>query len=190
MNDYDGQVMGNWHQGAVLSLDGKYRYHLWRRWTHGLGQVCWIMLNPSTANHERDDATIRRCVSFSRQWGYGGIEVVNLFGLRSTDPSQLLKASDPIGPKNDYWLRDTVEKATMTCAAWGAHGALFGRSIAMRGLLSHSHVLCLGRCANGEPKHPVRLVYKTRLEPFIGKSECLTALASRLDSRKQGELNG
>jgi len=173
-------TLGNWHQGAVLSNDGKYRYHLWRRWSPNMGTVCWIMLNPSTANHEQDDATIRRCVNFSRRWGYGAMEVVNLFALRATDPTELLRVFRPIGEENDEWVRKIVESATMTMAAWGVHGAYFGRSISMRGLLSHNHVLCLGKCSNGEPKHPVRLSYQTRLEPFIGKAECLAALNAKL----------
>jgi len=140
------------------------------------------MLNPSTANHEDDDATIRRCMNFSRRWGYGGMEVVNLFALRATDPTELLQVFRPIGEENDEWVRKAIETSTMTMAAWGIHGMYFGRSISMRGLLSHNCVLCLGKCSNGEPKHPVRLSYETRLEPFIGQAECLAALNARLGS--------
>lgn len=176
------QTLGNWHQGCVLSNDGRYRYHLWRRWTNGMGSVLWIMLNPSTANHERDDATLRKIQGFSRRWGYGALEVVNLFAYRATDPRNLFDIGDPIGPENDDWINRAIPEATMVMAAWGAHGNFFGRSIALRGMLSHHHVLCLGKCASGEPKHPVRLGYDTVLEPFIGKAECLAALNARISA--------
>lgn len=76
-------------RGAVISDDGRYRYRLWRTWAPELPRMAWIMLNPSTADAEVDDPTIRRCVGFAKREGCGGIEVVNLYAYRSTDPSVL-----------------------------------------------------------------------------------------------------
>jgi hypothetical protein len=69
---------------AEVSADGVYRYRLSRWWTEGITGVTWIMLNPSTASADVDDATIRKCQKFARAWGYGGISVFNIFALRST----------------------------------------------------------------------------------------------------------
>ena len=75
--------------GAVISQDQLYRYFLWRRW--GTGRVItWLMLNPSTADANTNDATIRKCIGFAKRWGYDGIHVLNLFALRSRDPLCLL----------------------------------------------------------------------------------------------------
>src|ERR1700733_11688299 len=85
---------------ADISSCGKYRYLLEREWrgTHnpknwewmgfkdGVGEevgqpksALFVMLNPSTADAEKDDATIRRCVGFAKSWNYERLAVVNLY---------------------------------------------------------------------------------------------------------------
>src|SRR5688572_12745487 len=86
---------------AILSEDQKYRYLLGRRWQEGIGSVTFVMLNPSTADHVVDDRTIKRCMDFARSWGHSGLEVVNLYAFRATDPDELGKQADPVGPLND-----------------------------------------------------------------------------------------
>jgi len=78
--------------GAYFSADHVYRYVLWRRWDRQREPLVWVMLNPSTADDCRDDPTITRCRGFARNWGYGGITVVNLFALRATRPEALRQA--------------------------------------------------------------------------------------------------
>lgn len=104
---------------AVLSDCGRYRYTLSRWWADG-PRLAWVMLNPSTADAEVDDPTIRRVRGFTQRLGFPGFTVVNLFALRATDPKALLTADDPIGPLNTFHMAQVIWPAPLTIAGWGA----------------------------------------------------------------------
>jgi len=125
---------------ADFSEDGVYRYTLERRWSTGGPPVLWIMLNPSTADAETDDRTVRRCQDFTRAWGYHGAVIANLFALRSTDPKALYDHPAPVGPLNDGYIQNAVTEAGLVVAAWGTHGALRGRGAAVLTMLARMRV--------------------------------------------------
>jgi hypothetical protein len=136
---------------ATFSPCSEYRYVLRRTWNHRLPAVLFVALNPSTADGVADDPTIRRCIGFARKWGFGKLIVANLFALRSTDPSALKFADDPIGPRNDWWLRRLSKDAELTIAAWGMHGVLHDRANCVLPMLRSVHHL--GRTRDGHPRH-------------------------------------
>lgn len=139
--------------GAIF--DGPYRYHLWRRWD-AAASLLFVMLNPSTADAARDDPTIRRCVGFARAWGFGAVEVVNLFAWRATDPRELRRARDPVGPDNDRAILAAAARNQAIIAAWGNHGALGERDRQVAALLAPFGARCLGaRTSGGAPRHPL-----------------------------------
>ena len=86
--------------GATFSPCRTWRYSLWRIWQPGKPYVVFIGLNPSTATEVEDDPTIRRCIRYAQDWDYGGLYMLNVFALRSTDPKALYRHSDPKGPDN------------------------------------------------------------------------------------------
>lgn len=148
----------NASRSAIISPCGRYRYTLTRRVGQAGGVVNFVMLNPSTADAEDDDATIRRCIGFARSWGYGDMVVTNLFAWRSTDPKGLLSAIDPIGPENDYHLANEARLADLIVCAWGTPGKLKGRAavvLDMLGRIDMPH--CLARTKQGQPGHPLYL---------------------------------
>lgn len=79
-------------QNAIFSQDKKHRYFLSRVWndTSGKKIVLFIMLNPSIADQNIDDPTIRRIKSFSVNWGYDGVFVVNLNSYITSNPLNLV----------------------------------------------------------------------------------------------------
>lgn len=153
--------------GAHYSACGLYRYTLWREWHGGDGTILWIMLNPSRADHlSNNDPTIERCERRSVSWGFQRMEVVNLFALSSPYPRALREAEDPVGPLNDAGILESAERAGMILCAWGRHGALNGRSAAVRALLAARVLHCLGTTRAGEPVHPLYLSYDKRPVPL------------------------
>lgn len=144
--------------GARFSRDRRYRYRLWRRWDPSRPLIAFCMLNPSTADEKADDPTIRRCIGFARTLGYGGVEVVNLFALRATDPRELRVAREPIGRGNDAYVLEAAERSAAIIIAWGVHGAFRSRGAAAIELLSpRARLLALGWTSAGEPRHPLYL---------------------------------
>ena len=151
--------------GAVLDRTRTYRYRLWRRWAAG-NSVLFVLLNPSTADAEHDDPTLRRCVGFARRWGFGGVEIVNLFALRATDPRHLRNAVDPVGPDNNRQIRRAAQAAELVVAGWGNHGARDGRAAIVSRLLGRGRTLhCLGVTRQGQPRHPLYVAAQT--PPFV-----------------------
>lgn len=159
--------------GAEFSRCRRYRYRLWRVWGPPDGRrVCWVMLNPSTADERKLDPTCTRCAKYSQRWGYDGMVVANIFAQRSTDPRALYGASDPIGPENDRAILQASSGADLVVAAWGNHGQLHGRGAQVLELLGPD-VVCLGLTQPGQPLHPLYLrgdVVPRPIAEYIGKS--------------------
>lgn len=150
---------------AILDPTGTYRYLLSRVWENNTGKVVFVMLNPSTADGKEDDPTIRRCVGFAKDWGYGGLEVVNLFALRSTQPEHVFVHPEPVGTENDAAILAAVHGADLIVAAWGTMGNRKRRDRAMLELLKEKEVYCLGTTRDGHPRHPLRV--RREQEPIL-----------------------
>lgn len=142
--------------GAHFSRCRQFRYALWREWDVDLPAVLMIGLNPSTADAEKNDPTIRRCIGFANNWGFGGVWVLNLFAFRATYPDDLKAAADPIGPRNDEWIRRVARKVGRVVAVWGNDGTLLDRSTRVRGMLG-DRLEAIRLNAGGEPAHPLYL---------------------------------
>lgn len=159
----DARSAGVVHRDAVISDCSRYRYSLCRSWAPDVGTVLFVMLNPSTADAREDDPTIRRCIGFARSWGYGRIDVVNLFAWRATNPEELRGVADPIGPNNDGHILSNARAAKLVVCAWGAHGEIDGRDETVVRLLRSRvrvggqpiklHILGLTKGA--APRHPL-----------------------------------
>lgn len=165
-----GAVLLPWTGRASFDRSGRYRYALLRRWGAGGRRVCFCMLNPSTADAEKNDPTVRRCIGYAQAWGFDELEVVNIFALRSTDPRALYEAEDPVGPGNDRAIGRAARRAEMVVAAWGHHGLLGGRGRSVvrlvRGARRDGDVRCLGMTQCGEPRHPLYLAQSVCAEPM------------------------
>ena len=171
MNQTQLALGGDEGSGAVISPDKLYRYRLWRRW--GAGRpVLFVMLNPSTADSNLNDPTIRRCIGFAMSWGFAALEVVNLFALRSPDPNHLKAFGKPgphvWGPDNDTHIKEAAEKAAIVVAAWGCNPMVDLRVRHVLDLLQPRGVMCIAKTKKGYPKHPLYLKKDLAPMPYLG----------------------
>ena len=152
------------YKNATFSNCRTYRYTLSRIWNKKKKYVLFIGLNPSTADEEVDDPTIRRCVNYAKNWGYGGFLMVNVFAYRTTLPSNLKKVKYPVGEDNDKYIVKLSKKADITVAAWGNNGNLYSRDKQVLNLVPS--LMCLKINKSGQPAHPLYLKKGLKLTKF------------------------
>ena len=148
---------------AMISGGGRYRYKLLREWDETLHKVLFVMLNPSTADMHEDDATIRRCIGFAKDLGYGGLLVGNLFAWCSAYPRKLHKARaegyNIVGVDNDEYLHQMAEGCALVICAWGHNADRYPVVVEAfkEQFEPHRELYALQFTKSGQPSHPVRL---------------------------------
>lgn len=147
-------MTADYTKGAVLSECRKYRYQLWRIWDISKPLALFVMLNPSTADENEDDRTIKKLIRFSRKWGYGGFYVGNLFAYRAKDPKELKKVGFEVAfrPDNITHIFEMAEKCELKILA---HGNPPIEAPDMREYPYDWHYLKLTK--KGNPYHPLYL---------------------------------
>ncbi len=188
MTSEHDQLPFGFDDGATLSACRQYRYRLWRTWGDRDRRCVFVGVNPSTADEREDDPTIRKCVGFAKRWGFGAIDMVNLFAWRDTDQRGLLTAPNPVGIENDCRILQAFDGATRIVFAWGRGKTAPVRKIIRMRVAAESAMLrygraergCLGRTEDGFPRHPLMLAYETRFEPWpaVRASDALAQLAA------------
>jgi len=166
----DQYLFDDWFKvskSAEISECGQYRWWLRRSWVRRDSEtktVCFVMLNPSVADGIVDDPTIRRCIGFTRSWGYSVLSVRNLFPFRATEPRSLLTATEPTGGERGDVELMAAKTADLVIAAWGSW-VPFGRDLVALRMLNGKDLHCLGTTKSGSPRHP--LYVKGDVEPTI-----------------------
>lgn len=169
-----GITTANHYASAVFGgPDDCYRYALTRTWDVALAPVSFLMLNPSTADHLTDDKTISMCCGFARRWGYGGINVVNLYAYRTTFPAVLWERwrgdTDIVGPHNEQYIKEYVGATDRLVCAWGVAAdrvQAWANTVLRRCVPPHVERVCLGTTQGGFPRHPSRLGYNAEVQPY------------------------
>jgi hypothetical protein len=184
--------VGTSQSGAVFSDCGKYRYRLWRCWNAELPRVCFILLNPSTADEIQNDPTIERQCRRVEQWTsrtatlfgeasasrFGSIEVVNGCAYRSTDPVALYEIDDPVGDDNGDAIynacRTAIDSEGIIVCGWGGHLLKLGphgttlHDALLESLIDDFPLHALRLNSDGTPQHPLYLPYNLLPRKWIG----------------------
>jgi hypothetical protein len=161
---------------ACFSTCGRYRWWLERQWAPERPRLLFIGLNPSRADGQRDDPTLRRLLGFAERWGYGALEVLNLFARIGPSPALLHRAADPVGADTDAWIqaRLAAQPEAALWLGWGNRGSWACRDQAVLALLqtwlaaesTGRPCLCLGVTASGRPRHPLYLPGDLQPQPW------------------------
>lgn len=165
------QVADTIKRAADVSSCGSYRWTLVRTWS-GAPHVCFVGLNPSTADARRDDPTVRRWISFARAWGFGGLTAVNLYPFRTSSPQECQRRSSWLENGPDWAARDALlyvnlpivvreaKAAALTVACWGS--GTWDREFVdhaveeiQTGEEPWPEIFCFARSKNGSPIHPM-----------------------------------
>lgn len=154
---------------AAFSPCWYYRWWLERLWQPAAPRLIFIGLNPSRADGQRDDPTLRRLVGFAQRWGFGSLEVVNLFACISPSPAVLRRAADPVGAEADGWMQQRLaaNPQAPVWLGWGNQGGWRGRDQEVLALLQGHGLWALGLTAAGQPRHPLYVASDVALQPLI-----------------------
>jgi len=152
-------VKGTKESGALFSLGKSYRYALWRQWDSEKPICSFICLNPSTADENQDDPTVRRCIDYAKQWDCGTFVMLNIFAFRATDPNVMKAHLRPEGTHNNIVISTYARQSMYAVAGWGNHGLHQERSERVEMLLNREGITldALKVNANGQPAHPLYL---------------------------------
>lgn len=158
---------------AEFSPDETYRYTLTRQWDSGK-RVAWLMFNPSTATLTLDDPTIRKCIGFSKRWGYARLVILNLYAIRSTDPRAVKRMGfSAIGPENNFWIEKSLEDCEELICSWGCSQHvpdINARVATVKSMIEKNYpnlpMRCLGYKKDGHPRHPLMIPYEMQRVQF------------------------
>jgi hypothetical protein len=145
-----------------------YRYTLLRVWDKSKPKIAFIGLNPSVADEQQDDNTVRKCINIARRDGYGQMVMLNAYAYRSTDPKALTTQPNVVGRFNDRYIAEECKSADKIVVAWGNH-ATDDRHTTLLKVLKEQQLWCFARNNNGKPKHPLYVSLKASLTPYSQK---------------------
>ena len=151
----------------------EYRYILGTRGTNPL--IC-IGINPSTAQPDDLDNTLKSVQRIALGNGYDSFLMFNVYAQRATDPDAMEKVCNPLLHRENMEAFRYVLSLSDSPAIWAAWGAV----IEKRGYLKDClrDMLDIGRkygaqwyCAGaitkkGHPHHPLYLRKDEKLRPF------------------------
>lgn len=154
------------NSGANFSRNGQHRYRLWRIWDRSLPIAMCIGLNPSTANADKNDATIRILIVMLKKLGYGGLYMMNCWSYITSKPRELLANVTAIDfCINNAGLKAAAEECEDIIFAWGDFKIIkqTGRDKELIELFPNAK--CFGKNKSGTPFHPLAMMPRNGRDP-------------------------
>ncbi len=155
---------------AKLSKCRQYRYQLSRN-ADMFGHLvfAYFGINPSTADEQEDDSTVKKWMGFTQLNNGKQFIVGNVFAYRATNIGELATASDPIGPDNDKHISSIIQEADILVPCWGSRKKVPDKlhkhldQLMERLKDSGKPIKVFGWTKSRDSLHPLMLAYKTPL---------------------------
>lgn len=141
---------------------------------HLHGTLICIGVNPSDADANKDDPTIRKVAGFTVRLGHRCFVMLNKFARIATDVNDLkrLNLPDAVGLDNDCELACAMSGADTLLFAWGplaklpVHLRARWRRVWQIAQDLKKTPFCIGTAKDGHPRHPLMVSYDTPVVPW------------------------
>ena len=147
--------------GAFFSSCRKNRFALWRIWDGKLPVAMCIGINPSHANEEQDDPTIRILRGVLANLDFGGLVMTNLYSLISST-KEVLATEVGLVPENDAYISAFGDCCDEVIFCWGSTPDFEDRVAMIRSKFPAAK--CFGTTKDGSPYHPRALSFLKMLK--------------------------
>lgn len=124
------------------------------------------MHNPSTADGEKDDATLRRIIRYTRDWGYGGLYVGNLSPQRTSDKKRVKSVNKEINELNTIYIKSMMELTGLWVHAYGLPSFKVPKKFYRTFIKNPKKIHYLTLTKEGYPGHPLRLSAQLKPQPY------------------------
>lgn len=155
----------------INSKDNKCRFVLGIK---GKNPLIFFGINPSTAEPERPDMTIKKIDKIAKNNNYDSWIMLNIYPQRATKPNKLDKTIDEtIHKENIEAIKSNIDENSTIVAAWGnsikKRPYLFNCLVDIVNAISNKNLTwySIGKLSmKKNPKHPLYLLFDTKLESF------------------------
>lgn len=157
-------LFGDNAKGAEFSEDGKYRYRLWRIWDDSKPKILCIGLNPSTANADKDDATISILKRMLPILGYGGFYMMNCWPFITSKP-ELLQIDEFSDKLNNDMLMCQASNCADVIFAYGSFKVIKQKGRDKELMEMFPNAKCFAKSKDGSPIHPLAMQERNGRNP-------------------------
>ncbi len=151
----------------------EYRYILG---TRGKNPLICIGINPSTAEPDNLDNTLKSVERIALGNGFDSFIMFNVYAQRATSPDDMEKVCNPLLHRENLEAFRYVLSISERCAVWAAWGAIIEkrkylpdcvRDMVKAGAEFGASWYCAGAITKkGHPHHPLYLKKDEKLKPF------------------------
>lgn len=163
----------------VPNFYSEYRYILG---TRGKKPLICIGINPSTAEPDHLDNTLKSVQRIALAGGYDSFLMFNVYAQRATDPDAMERTCNPLLHRENMAAFDYVLSLSGSPAVWAAWGAIIEKRSYLLDCLRDMIAIGERRGARwfsagpiskkGHPHHPLYLRKDAPLEPFDIEGYC------------------